>query len=165
MTLEQLDTVLRYVFGCHGYDGRCRMSCASSARARRAAAYIRSRRTRSSTTSRASTPGIYHYNARDHELVLLSELEPAEGRRMATSFMCGQSYFGTAHVSFVLTARFYRNHWKYRRHQKAYAAILMDAAHLSQTLYLVSAELGLGAFITIAHQRPRHRGAPGARRR
>src|SRR5437588_12277835 len=69
---------------------------------------------------------------------------------MATSFMCGQSYFGSAHVSFVLTARFFRNHWKYRRHQRAYAGILMDAAHLSQTLYLVSGELGLGAFITIA---------------
>jgi SagB-type dehydrogenase family enzyme len=69
---------------------------------------------------------------------------------MATSFMCGQGYFGAAHVSFVLTARFYRNHWKYRQHQKAYAGILMDAAHLSQTLYLVSGEVGLGAFITIA---------------
>ena len=64
--------------------------------------------------------------------------------------MCGQSYFGTAAVSFVLTARFYRNHWKYRRHQKAYAGILMDAAHLSQTLYLVSDDLGLGAYVTIA---------------
>jgi SagB-type dehydrogenase family enzyme len=53
-------------------------------------------------------------------------------------------------VSFVLTARFYRNHWKYRRHQKAYAGILMDAAHLSQTLYLVAEELQLGAFITLA---------------
>jgi nitroreductase len=26
----------------------------------------------------------------------------------------------------------------------------MDAAHLSQTLYLVAADLGLGAFVTIA---------------
>src|SRR5205085_9770337 len=52
--------------------------------------------------------------------------------------------------TFILTARFYRNHWKYRRHQKAYAGLLMDAAHLSQTLYLVSTELNLGAFVTIA---------------
>jgi SagB-type dehydrogenase family enzyme len=64
--------------------------------------------------------------------------------------MCGQSYFGAAHVSFILTARFYRTYWKYRRHQKAYAAILMDTAHLTQTLYLVSTDLGLGAFVSIA---------------
>ena len=50
----------------------------------------------------------------------------------------------------VLTARFARNHWKYRSHRKAYAGILMDAAHLSQTLQLVSTELGLGAFVTLA---------------
>jgi SagB-type dehydrogenase family enzyme len=53
-------------------------------------------------------------------------------------------------VSVILTARFPRSHWKYRRHQKAYATILMDAAHLSQTLYLVAADLGLGAYVTAA---------------
>jgi SagB-type dehydrogenase family enzyme len=94
--------------------------------------------------------GIYHYNVREHALALLSELQPREACATATEFACGQNYFGAAHVSFVLTARFYRNHWKYRRHQKAYAGILMDAAHLSQTLYLVSGELGLGAYLTIA---------------
>jgi putative peptide maturation dehydrogenase len=147
---EQLDTVLRYVFGCHGYG-------------RTVADIVCIKRTSPSggglhpidaypivNNVTGVDPGIYHYSARDHSLALLSELEPAEGRRTATSFMCGQSYFGAAHVSFVLTARFYRNHWKYRRHQKAYAGILMDAAHLSQTLYLVSDELGLGAFVTIA---------------
>jgi putative peptide maturation dehydrogenase len=150
MTLEQLDTVLRYVFGCHGYrrplpDVVCiKRTSPSGGGLHPIEAYP------IVNNVEGVDPGIYHYNARDHELVLLSELEPTEGRRMASSFMCGQSYFGTAHVSFVLTARFYRNYWKYRRHQKAYAAILMDAAHLSQTLYLVSAELGLGAFITIA---------------
>jgi SagB-type dehydrogenase family enzyme len=82
--------------------------------------------------------------------VLITELDADTGRETATSFATGQYYFGAAHVSFVLTARFYRNHWKYRRHHKAYAAILMDAAHLSQTLYLVSGELGLGAYVTIA---------------
>ena len=64
--------------------------------------------------------------------------------------MCGQSYFGDAHVSFVLAARFARTQWKYRRHEKAYAGVLMDAAHLSQTLYLVAERLGLGAFVTLA---------------
>jgi putative peptide maturation dehydrogenase len=150
MTLAQLDTVLRYVFGCHGYT-------------RNVADVVCIKRTSPSggglhpieaypiiNNVDGVDPGIYHYNALEHSLALLCELEPGEGQRMATSFMCGQSYFGAAHVSFVLTARFYRNHWKYRRHQKAYAGILMDAAHLSQTLYLVGAELDLGAFVTIA---------------
>ncbi len=150
VTLEQLDTVLRYVFGSHG--------CA-----RTSANVVCMKRTSPSggglhpievypiVSNVADVPaGVYHYNVRDHALTLLSELDPDQARRMATDFACGQGYFGGAHVSFVLTARFYRNHWKYRRHQKAYAGILMDAAHLSQTLYLVSCDLGLGAYVTIA---------------
>jgi putative peptide maturation dehydrogenase len=150
MTLDQLDNVLRYVFGCHGYrstvaDIVCiKRTSPSGGGLHPIEAYP--------IVNNVSgvPPGVYHYNARDHSLSLLLELDAGEARQTATSFMCGQSYFGAAHVSFVLTARFYRNHWKYRRHQKAYAGILMDAAHLSQTLYLVSGELSLGAFITIA---------------
>jgi putative peptide maturation dehydrogenase len=96
-------------------------------------------------------PGLYHYRPRDHALGLVEELSSTgEAHELGTRFMSGQSYFGTAHVLFVLTARFERNHWKYRAHDKAYPAMLMDAAHLSQTLYLVAAELGLGAFVTAA---------------
>lgn len=150
ITLAQLDTVLRYVFGCHGY-------------ATNMADIVCIKRTSPSggglhpievypivSNATGVEPGIYHYNVRDHSLDRLRDGEPGELQQMATSFMGGQSFFGGAHVSFVLTARFYRNHWKYRRHQKAYSGILMDAAHLSQTLYLVSAELGIGAFVTIA---------------
>ncbi|MDQ6817351.1 MAG: putative peptide maturation dehydrogenase [Actinomycetota bacterium] len=150
MTLTQLDAVIRYVFGCHGY-------------AFETEDYAWIKRTSPSggglhpievypiiTNVTGVSPGIYQYGSREHTLTLLSELDAAEARRTATSFMCGQRYFGEAHVSFILTARFYRNHWKYRCHEKAYTAILMDAAHLSQTLYLVSAERGLGAFVTIA---------------
>jgi putative peptide maturation dehydrogenase len=150
LTLDELDGVLKYVFGAHGY-------------ARNAANDVCIKRTSPSggglhpievipiiTNVDGVAPGIYRYNGRKHSLVNLETLEAAEARRVATSFMCGQKYFGMAHVTFVLTARFYRNHWKYRRHQKAYAGLLMDAAHLSQTLYLVSTELNLSAFVTIA---------------
>lgn len=150
MTLDQLDVVLRYVFGVHGY-------------ARNAADDVCIKRTSPSggglhpieaypivTNVEGAEPGIYHYNCGDHSLTKLEDVDGTEARGLATAFMCGQGYFGSAHVSIVLTARFARNHWKYRRHQKAYAGILMDAAHLSQTMYLVSAELGLGAFVTLA---------------
>ncbi|HEY2320612.1 MAG TPA: putative peptide maturation dehydrogenase [Solirubrobacteraceae bacterium] len=150
MTVEQLDTVLRYVFGCHGY-------------ATNTADVVCIKRTSPSggglhpvevypvvSNVAGVDPGIYHYNARDHSLVALEALDAGRARGLATAFMAGQSFFGDAHVSFVLSARYYRNHWKYRRHDRSYAGILMDAAHLSQTLYLVSADLKLGAFVTLA---------------
>jgi putative peptide maturation dehydrogenase len=95
-------------------------------------------------------PGLYHYNAADHALELMVTLGLEEAREAATAFVCGQTYFGDAHVQLVLTARFDRAFWKYRNHRKAFAALLMDAGHLSQTLYLVATELGLGAFVTAA---------------
>jgi putative peptide maturation dehydrogenase len=95
-------------------------------------------------------PGLYHYRADHHALQLLQPLETDEAERVVDEFTCGQSYFASAAALFVLTARFYRNFWKYRKHQKAYSAVLMDVGHLSQTLYLVCAELGLGAFFTAA---------------
>ena len=50
----------------------------------------------------------------------------------------------------IHVARFDRNFWKYAQHRKAYKAVLMDSAHLSQTFYLTAAHLGLGAFYTAA---------------
>ena len=150
MSLDQLDVALRYVFGAHGY-------------AYNAAEEVCIKRTSPSGGAThpievypiiahvdGVEPGIYHYNCGSHSLGLLDPLDADGARQLATRFMGGQGYFGSAHVTFVLTARFYRNHWKYRRHQKAYAGVLMDAAHLSQTLYLVAADLGLGAFFTLA---------------
>jgi putative peptide maturation dehydrogenase len=95
-------------------------------------------------------PGLYHYNGRDHALELMERLEEEDAVALAADFTCGQNYFGSAHVSFVMTARFPRNYWKYPKQQKAYPVILMDAAHLSQTHYLVATELGLGAYVTVA---------------
>lgn len=95
-------------------------------------------------------PGIYHYDKRDNALARLEALDAGEVRALATTFACGQEYLTAAHVSFVLTARFERGYWKYRRRDVGYAAVLMDAGHLSQTLYLLAAELGLGAWVTLA---------------
>jgi putative peptide maturation dehydrogenase len=150
MELEQLAIILYHVFGCHGY-----------------APIIGDLFTLKRTSPSAGglhpvevyplvanvdgiSPGLYHYRGRDHVLELVERLESAEANTLASHFMCRQTYFGAASVSFVLTARFYRSFWKYRRHPKGYAALLMDAAHLSQTLYLVCADLGLGAFVTTA---------------
>ena len=93
-------------------------------------------------------PGVHHYDARRHALELLEPLARADAKELAARYVCGQTYFATAHVLLVLVARFARSYWKYREHPKAYASILLDAGHLSQTLYLVAAERGLGAFVT-----------------
>ena len=150
MTLDQLSTVLRYVFGYHGFaDTAPEVVCVN--RTSPSGGAMHPVEAYPIITDVAGIePGIYRYDPRAHSIELLESLEQREGRRLATSFMCGQSHLGGAHVSFVLAARFQRNHWKYRWHQRAYAAILMDAAHLSQTLYLVSTELGLRAFVTVA---------------
>lgn len=95
-------------------------------------------------------PGLHHYHVGDHALELVEPLDEQAARELAVAFTCGQGYFGGASVLVVLAARFERSFWKYRWHEKAYAVALMDAGHLSQTFYLVCAELGLGAFVTAA---------------
>lgn len=95
-------------------------------------------------------PGLYHYDARGHALELIEPLAGGEAYALASSFLCGQTYFGDAHAVVLLAARFERAFWKYRNHPKALTALLMDAAHLSQTLYLVATDLELGAFVTAA---------------
>ncbi len=98
--------------------------------------------------------GLYHYHVRDHTLEPVKRLERDEAAKLAGDFAGGQLYAGSAHALVLLTARFFRNHWKYRRRSRTYAVMLMDAGHLSQTFYLVAAELGLGAFYTGAVNGP-----------
>ncbi|MEO8670372.1 MAG: putative peptide maturation dehydrogenase [Tahibacter sp.] len=94
--------------------------------------------------------GLYHYSAADHTLELLEALSETEARDIVSQFTIGQVYFAQAHACVIHVARFDRNYWKYREHAKAYKAVLMDSAHLSQTFYLMAAHLKLGAFYTAA---------------
>ena len=95
-------------------------------------------------------PGIYHYLAAEHELELVSAAGPDEAQQLVERATAGQWFFADADIAFVLTARFARSFWKYRRHAKAYRTLLLDAGHLSQTFYLVCTELGLGPWVTAA---------------
>ena len=87
-------------------------------------------------------PGLYHYSVERHGLTMVERLDAAGAEALADVFLGGQWYFASAPVLFVMAARFDRSFWKYRDHDKAYGAILIDAGHLSQTLYLVAEELG-----------------------
>jgi putative peptide maturation dehydrogenase len=148
LTREQLAAVLYEVFGCRGYArihpeiGVLRKGSPSAGSLHPVEAYPLIRHVK------GVAPGLYHYSVRDHALELVLELTEAEARDELAIFTSGQVYFASAAAAFVLTARFRRSFWKYREHPTAYATLLMDAAHLSQTLYLVGADLGLGTFFT-----------------
>lgn len=101
------------------------------------------------------SPGFYHYDVGSHSLSLLRKLGEAEARELAVEISSGQAYTGEAHALVVLAARFARSFWKYRRRSKAYLIVHMDAAHLSQTFYLLASELGLGAFFSGAVDAPK----------
>ena len=93
-------------------------------------------------------PGLYHYHPAAHALEPIREMAAGELTTLAKVCLGGQPYFAEAHVVVALTGRFVRNFWKYRNHAKAYRAVILDAGHLSQTLYLAATELDLGAFVT-----------------
>ncbi len=95
-------------------------------------------------------PGLYHYESDSHCLALLESLDFVRARELAQLFLANQAYFADAHALLIQVARFDRNFWKYPGHKKAYKAVLLDAGHLSQTLYTVATHLGLGAFFTSA---------------
>ncbi len=94
--------------------------------------------------------GFYHYEGSSHSLALLEAMTEAQARDLATELTIGQTYFAEAHALVFHVARLDRHHWKYRRHPKAYKAVLLDSGHLSQTFYLLAAERSLGAFYTAA---------------
>jgi putative peptide maturation dehydrogenase len=93
-------------------------------------------------------PGLYHYSVERHELELLERIPAGDVATLIVGFTAGQPHYAKAQVLFLMAARFARNHWKYPAHEKAFRTLLMDAAHLSQTFYLVCTQLGLGAFVT-----------------
>jgi len=95
-------------------------------------------------------PGLYHYHAGDHALEPIDLAAAGTLDERALRFVAGQHWFADAPVQVVLAPRFRRSFWKYRNHAKAYRALILDAGHLSQTLYLTATEFGLGAFITSA---------------
>ncbi len=95
-------------------------------------------------------PGLYHYLSMQHALEPLAELDADQAADLAHRFVAGQDWFNNAPAMVVMTARFDRVFWKYRRHTKAWRVVHLDVGHLSQTMYLSATELGLGCFVTAA---------------
>jgi len=150
LSFSALETVLYAVFGTYGIKvfaqgiAAIKRTSPSGGALHPVEAYLLVRNVDQLAT------GLYHYETGTHALAQLETLTVPEARELATMFVSGQTYFAEAHVLVIHVARFDRNFWKYARHRKAYKAVLMDSAHLSQTLYLTAAHLGLGAYYTAA---------------
>jgi putative peptide maturation dehydrogenase len=149
LTRDELGLLLYYTFGCQGFldlgDGLVvlRKTSPSGGSLHPVEAYPLV------VGVDGLAPGLYHYRVDRHALELLVSLDRDAAREQLVAFAAGQAYLSGASVLVVMTARFSRSFWKYR-HPRGYAVVLMDAAHVSQTLYLVAAELGLGAFVSAA---------------
>lgn len=93
--------------------------------------------------------GLYHYHPLAHALEPLpAPTVPVQ--QVMLDAVAQQHWFADVHVMVVLSPRYTRNFWKYRRHAKAYRAVVLEAGHLSQTLYMSATEMGLGAYVTCA---------------
>lgn len=92
-------------------------------------------------------PGLYRYASDRHCLHRIAD-DAQDLRAFAMDALGQQDWFANAHCIVALVPRFDRTFWKYRRHEKGYRVVALEAGHLSQTLYLAATDLGLGAFIT-----------------
>jgi len=99
-------------------------------------------------------PGIYHYSSERHALGLIEAKTADEIAELAVECSHGQTWLKEASIIFIMTSRWTRHMWKYRDVSRAYTVMYMDAAHLSQSFYLVAGELGLGNCVTGALDAP-----------
>ena len=150
MRLGDLSTLLYYTFGCHGYTflspevPLIHRTSPSGGSRHPVEVYTLILRVEGIET------GLYHYDVQNHSLESIKSYDMKTAQELAVQFAAGQTYSDSAHVLFIMTAVYFRNFWKYRKRSRAYSVILMDSAHLSQTLYLVATDLGLGMFFSAA---------------
>ncbi|KYG11308.1 hypothetical protein BE21_07975 [Sorangium cellulosum] len=83
--------------------------------------------------------GLYHYDARAHELELRRE---GLAHAALVELTLDQGMILNANVVVVITAVPLRTMWKYG--QRGYRFLWLDAGHLGQNLYLVATAMGLG---------------------
>src|SRR5437660_3881321 len=85
--------------------------------------------------------GFYHYDAGAHVLVPI-EARPQDVEALLTAAAFAMDAPALPQVLITIAARFGRVAWKYS--SLAYALMLKDAGVLTQTLYLIAADMGLG---------------------
>ncbi len=92
-------------------------------------------------------PGIYHYSALRHSLAFLFQVNDMEEK--ITAATVGQSFAGEAPVVFFWACRPYMGEWRYKG--ESHKAMLLDAGHVCQNLYLAVESLQLGTVAIAAY--------------
>jgi putative peptide maturation dehydrogenase len=150
MELGDLSALLRWTFGAHGY-ARAHDDFVGVAKTSPSAGGLHPVEAYPILLRvDGAGPGLYHYDAGRHALTELRRLDVAEAEQLAVRSGAGQPWLRDAAAIVLLTARFERTFWKYRGNDRAFTALLMDAAHLSQTFQLLATERGIGAMVTAA---------------
>jgi SagB-type dehydrogenase family enzyme len=86
-------------------------------------------------------PGFYHYDAGGHALVAV-RVRPHELEALLTGAQLAMGASPAPQILITIAARFGRMSWKYS--SIAYALILKNVGVLTQTLYLMASDMGLG---------------------
>jgi len=91
--------------------------------------------------------GVYRYLALTHQLMLVKEVEELEQK--ANDATLGQVFVGNSAVTFVWSCVPYRGEWRYNI--MAHKAMLLDAGHVCQNLYLACEAVGSGTCAIAAY--------------
>jgi SagB-type dehydrogenase family enzyme len=90
--------------------------------------------------------GLYHLNTRRDELELIGPPQPPDA---LVRLLGDQAWVADSGCLVLYTSVLARSTWKYST-PRTYRMLHLDAGHLSQTVYLLAAALGLGATFTAA---------------
>lgn len=85
-------------------------------------------------------PGVYRYLAIEHKLIFLHKV--VEQKKKIIDAALGQEFAGKCAAVFIWTSVAYRSEWRY--HLVAHKAMLLDAGHVCQNLYLACEGIGAG---------------------
>ena len=91
--------------------------------------------------------GLYRYLPMENQLLVLGEIENMESALARACF--GQTFVSTGAVTFVWTTIPYRMEWRYSF--AAHRAILIDAGHVCQNLYLACEAIHAGTCAVAAY--------------
>lgn len=140
ISLEQLSTLLHSGAGVtgaapgYGYRALPRRTFPSAGGLSSPELYV------VSTAVLGLEPGVYHYDARNHALDVLSV---GDRRTALIGAAPGQPFIGTAAATLVMTGCYSRLRWKYG--PRGYRYICMDVGCQAQNVQLAAGALGLGA--------------------
>ncbi|MCF7858870.1 MAG: SagB/ThcOx family dehydrogenase [Candidatus Cloacimonetes bacterium] len=91
--------------------------------------------------------GLYRYLALEHKLLFLNKIQDAATK--ITSATQGQKFIGEAAVVFIWSCIAYRGEWRYNI--ASHKAMLLDAGHLCQNLYLACEGIAAGTCAIAAY--------------